>query len=56
VEEAGLVDLTAVDSWVVRVGGSIEEHEPQRKLAPYYGQQPIPTQTLYVIPRSALED
>lgn len=54
VEEAG-ADLTEVDAWVVRVGGSIEEHEPQRTLAPFYGQQPIPTQTLYVVPRSVLE-
>ena len=54
VEEAG-ANLAAIDAWVVRVGGSIEEHEPQRGLAPYYGQQPIPTQTLYVIPRSVLD-
>lgn len=55
VEEAG-ADLTAIDAWVVRVGGRIEEHEPQRTLAPYYGQQPIPTHTLYLIPRSVLDD
>ena len=46
----------AIDAWVVRVGGRIEEHEPQRTLAPYYGQQPIPTHTLYLIPRSVLDD
>jgi hypothetical protein len=55
VEEAG-ADLTAIDAWVVGVGGLIEEHQPQRRLAPYYGQEPIPTQTLYVIPRSALDE
>ncbi len=55
VEEAG-ADLTAIDAWVVRVGGGIEEHQPQRTLAPFYGQQPIPPQTLYVIPRSVLDE
>jgi hypothetical protein len=54
VAEAG-GDVTAVDAWVARVGGSVEDHQPQRTLAPYYGQTPIPTQTLYVLPRSALE-
>ena len=54
VGEAG-ADLAAIDAWVVRVGGGVEEHLPKRTLAPFYGQQPIPTQTLYVIPRSVLD-
>jgi hypothetical protein len=41
VEQAG-ADLAAIDAWVVRVGGNIEEHQSQRTLAPYHGQQPIP--------------
>jgi hypothetical protein len=55
VAQAG-VDLAEVESWVKRSGGSIEDHEPGRTLGPYYGQQPVPVQTLYVIPRSVLED
>ena len=55
VEQAG-VDLAEVDSWVTRVGGSIEDHEPTRTLGPYYGQQPIPVHTLYVLPRSVLDE
>ncbi len=55
VEEAG-VDLAEVDSWVKRSGGSVEDHKPGRTLGPYYGQQPVPVQTLYVIPRSVFDD
>jgi hypothetical protein len=55
VEQAG-VDLSPIDAWVVSVGGSIEDHQPQRTLAPYHAQQPIPAQTLYVLPRSVLEE
>jgi hypothetical protein len=55
VEQAG-ADLAAIDAWVVRVGGNIEEHHPQRTLAPYHGQQPIPPQTLYLLPRSVLDE
>jgi hypothetical protein len=54
VEEAG-ADLPAIDAWIVRVGGSIEEHEPQRTLTPYHGEQPIPPQTIYVVPRAVLD-
>lgn len=54
VEQAG-ADLGEVDAWVVRFGGSIEEYQPQRTLRPYYGQQPVPVQTLYVIPRSVFD-
>jgi hypothetical protein len=55
VEQAG-VDLAEVDSWVTRSGGSIEDHEPGRTLGPYSGQQPVPVQTLYVIPRSVFDE
>jgi hypothetical protein len=55
VEQAG-GDLPSIDAWVVRVGGSIEEHDPHRTLAPYYGQEQIPSQTLYVLPRSVLQE
>jgi hypothetical protein len=55
VEQAG-AELTEVDSWVKRAGGSVEAHEPGRTLGPYYGQRPVPSQTLYVIPRSVFDD
>lgn len=53
VAEAG-GDVSAIDAWIVRVGGSIEELQPHRMLPPYHGQPPIPAQTLYVLPRFVL--
>ena len=55
VDQAG-ADLVAIDAWVVRAGGRIEEYQPHRTLAPYYGQPPIPTETLYVLPRDVFHD
>jgi hypothetical protein len=50
------VDLAEVDEWVTRSGGRIEEHQPSRTLPPYPGQPPIPTQTLYILPRAVLDN
>lgn len=55
VEEVS-ADLAAIDAWVVRVGGSIEEYQPRRMLPPYHGQHPMPSQTLYVLPRTVLDE
>jgi hypothetical protein len=49
-------DLAAIDTWVVRAGGRVEEYQPHGTLAPYYGQPPIPMATLYVLPRAVFDE